>query len=151
MSERELVIVYEDREPVIVASGFTSDAHVHDMFAYLSGRESDAWLLHIMGLLPPWWQQVSQVQANNLDLGTLEDTPHEDALARWDDMTTGERRRLRYGWRVVPTGDGGRIYRVLDRYAPIIIPDPDVQLILDEMEVKALGPSLSYPRQLVSA
>jgi hypothetical protein len=146
--DRELIMVHDitEESTASVVNGFTGDDPLLDMFWYACGRESDAWLLQIMGLLPEWWQPVHRVLARNLDRShDLEDRPHEDALSRWDDMTVGERRRLRYGWRVIPTMDGGRIYRVADRRAPLIA-DAHIQVILDEMQVKELGPAETYPR-----
>lgn len=153
--QRELVLVHDELESdptTTVLTGFTGDDALLDMFWYAYGRESDAWLLHIMGLLPDWWQPVHAVMASHMErVEDLVEDPHRDALTRWDDMTLGERRRLRYGWRVVPTIDGGgRIYRVSDRRESILA-DASIQAILDEMPVPALGPSEVYPRLAISA
>lgn len=151
--DRELILVHDIVEdaPATSVNGFTNDDALLDMFWHVCGRESDAWLLQIMGILPEWWRPVHLVRAMNLGTSAdLEDQPHQDALSRWDNMTVGERRRMRYGWRVVPTLGGGRIYRTHDPRMPMFV-EPEVQAILDEMPVKVLGPSLPYPRALTAA
>lgn len=137
---REITLAYtdtpEELEPVI--AGSTTDAGSLHMFHYLCGQESDAWVLHALGMLPRWWRLVYALHIRNLS--NHEDTtisPEQDAQLRLADLSELERAQLRIGWRVIHTSTGGRIMRLPGKP---IVRNPEIMVLLERMPTKVLGP-----------
>lgn len=106
---RELWVVYEDTgEKELVVDGVPTDRHILDMYYSIFGRESDAWVMHTVDLLPDWWRLVSKVQVRNLtEHRGRSAKPHDDAVTRWEGASPRERVTMQRGWRVVRGRDGG--------------------------------------------
>lgn len=144
---RELLLTYlGEKEPVLFLDGLTTDHGALQIFCTVWSRESDAWLLHKLGLLPTWWRLVSSVSVHNLmHLPDEEMEPEPDAIMRLADLSEPERDALRYGWRVQRTSNGGgRITRRVDRRRPIEA-DPLLVMSLDRIERPVLGPMHVWP------
>lgn len=144
---RELLATYHGSPvPVVLLDGVTTDHGMLAIFTTIYSRESDAWLLHKLGLLPAWWQLVTSISVRNLaHLPDEEVEPEPDAQLRLADLTEPERDALRYGWRVQRTSDGGgRIMRRVDRRRPIEV-DPILMMGLAKVPRPVKGPLSVWP------
>jgi hypothetical protein len=149
---RELLLTYlGEEEPVLYLDGITTDHGILEIFLGICGRESDAWLLRNLGLLPEWWRLVTKIQVCNLATHPDdEDRPEKDAQLRLADLTELERDNLRYGWRVHRTEEGGRILRSVDRRRPIQA-DPVLMMGLERVQRPVLGEHAVWPNVEVEA
>lgn len=113
---RELWVLYRDtpRIPELIVDGTTSDLRMLDLYHSLFKRESNAWLLHLMGQLPDWWRLINKVWLRNLtEHRNPGQKPMDPALHRWKSANARERIMLQRGWRVVQGVYGGhQIYQV---------------------------------------
>lgn len=112
---RGLWVIYKDTtEPELIVEGATTDVGILALAENVHGRESDAWLLSLMGQLPDWWRLVDTVLATNLTESIDQEMkPGDDARQRWEGVSVRERVALQRGWRVVQGREGGHlIYRV---------------------------------------
>lgn len=118
---RELLVTYLGGQgPEVVLDGVTTDHGILMIYNNIIARESDAWLLRKLGLLPDWWRLATAVHVRHLS--EFRDTyTHPEALAqrRLADLTEAGREELRYGWRVYQSGGGPRITRRADNRQPL--------------------------------
>lgn len=115
-SPRELWVVFHDTSELeLVVDGMTTDDALLNMFHSIHGRESDAWLLSIMGQLPDWWRLIDTIRTRGMTGRRNQSAkPRDDAQLRWKETEARERVTFQRGWRVIQGRDGGGnvIYRV---------------------------------------